>query len=187
MRLAWLALFLSSSLLLATDPTALPVLRPAPDFVITYPGGQKQALNKYRGKVVALEMLYTTCPHCQNAARVFSKLYAEYGSRGFEPVGVAFNEATDTKVSDFVKVTGATYPIGYASREDVLRFLGFSEMERFVVPQIVWIDRSGNIRSETPPLGDEKTLQEPYWREMIETLLKDHATSAVRHTTAAKR
>jgi len=187
MRFARLAFFLSSSLLLATDPSPLPVLRPAPDFVITYPGGQKQALNKYRGKVVALEMLYTTCPHCQNAARVFSKLYAEYGAKGFQPVGVAFNEATDGKVTDFVKVTGVTYPIGYAEREDVLKFLSLSSIERFVVPQIVWIDRSGNIRSETPPLGEERMLQEPYWREMIEALLKEHTASAVRHTTAAAK
>jgi len=188
MRFACLALFFSTALLQATDPTPLPVLRPAPDFVITYPGGQKQALNKYRGKVVALEMLFTTCPHCQNAARVFSKLYAEYGTKGFQPVGVAFNEPTDAKVSEFVKMTGATYPIGFAEREDVLKFLSFSSIERLVVPQIIWIDRSGNIRSQTPVAGDEKMLQEAYWREMIEALLKEHPTpSAVRHTTAAAK
>jgi peroxiredoxin len=187
MRFAWLALLFSPALLQATDPSPLPILRPAPDFTITYPGGQKQALNKYRGKVVALEMLYTTCPHCQNAARVFSKLYAEYGAKGFQPVGVAFNDATDIKVTDFVKATGATYPIGYAEREPVLAFLSFSSIERFVVPQIVWIDRAGNIRSQTPAPGDEKMLQEPYWRTMIEALLKEHpATAAVRHTVAAK-
>jgi peroxiredoxin len=178
MRLALLALIFSASLLQATDPSPLPILRPAPDFTINYPGGQKQALSKYRGKVVALEMLYTTCPHCQNAARVFSKLYAEYGSKGFQPVGVAFNEPTDAKVTDFVKSTGATYPIGYTEREPVLAFLSFSAIERFVVPQIVWIDRAGNIRSQTPALGDEKMLQESYWREMIEALLKEHPAAA---------
>lgn len=187
MRFAWLALLFSAALLQATDPSGLPILRPAPDFIITYPGGQKQALNKYRGKVVALEMLYTTCPHCQNASRVFSKLYAEFGSKGFQPVGVAFNEATDAKVNEFVKTTGATYPIGYAEREGVLGFLSLSAIERFVVPQIVWIDRAGNIRSQTPALGDEKMLGEPYWREMIEALLKEHpAAAAVRHTAAVK-
>jgi peroxiredoxin len=187
MRFAWTALLISTSALQATDPSALPILRPAPDFTITYPGDQKQALSKYRGKVVALEMLFTTCPHCQNAAKVFSKLYAEYGSKGFQPVGVAFNEANEIKVTDFVKATGATYPIGYAEREAVLRFLSLTEKDRFVVPQIIWIDRAGNIRSQTPPMGEEKMLQEPFWREMIETLLKDHSSPApVRRTTAAK-
>jgi len=185
MRFACVALFFFTALLQATDPGPLPVLRPAPDFVINYPGGQKQALNKYRGKVVALEMLFTTCPHCQNAARVFSKLYAEYGAKGFQPVGVAFNEATDAKVTEFVKGTGATYPIGYAERENVLKFLSFSTIDRLVVPQIIWIDRSGNIRSQTPVAGDEKMLQEAYWREMIETLLKERGiSSAVRHSAA---
>lgn len=132
-------------------------------------------------------MLFTTCPHCQNAAKVFSKLYAEYGSKGFQPVGVAFNEANEIKVTDFVKATGATYPIGYAEREAVLRFLSLTEKDRFVVPQIIWIDRAGNIRSQTPAMGEEKMLQEPFWRDMIEALLKDHSSPApVRRTTAAK-
>src|ERR1700675_3274631 len=149
MRFLWLAFLLSTVVLLANDP-ALPVLRPAPDFVIHYPGGQKQLLNKYRGKVVALELLYTTCPHCQNASRIFTKLYAEYGSKGFQPVGVAFNEVSEAQVTDFVKLTGATYPIGYSGREAVLSFLNLSAIERFVVPKIIWIARSGNIRSQTP-------------------------------------
>jgi peroxiredoxin len=185
MRFSWLALLWSTSVLLASDP-ALPVLRPAPDFVIHYPGGQKQALSKFRGKVVALEMLYTTCPHCQNASRVFTKLYAEFGSKGFQPVGVAFNEVSESQVTDFVKLTGATYPVGYSGRDPVLTFLSFSAIERFVVPQIVWIDRSGNIRSQTPPLGDENMLREPYWREMIEALLKERpGTASAKHTNKA--
>ena len=55
MRFACIALLISTSVLQATGPSALPILRPAPDFTITYPGEQKQALNKYRGKVVALD------------------------------------------------------------------------------------------------------------------------------------
>jgi len=55
----------------------------------------------------------------------------------------------------------------------------------------VWIDRKGTIRSQTPALGDEKLLKESYWREMIETLLKEPAESAkkpaVHKATSAKK
>jgi thiol-disulfide isomerase/thioredoxin len=158
-------------------PPALP--RPSPEFVIQYPGSSGQTLlSSYRGKVVCLEFLFTTCPHCQHAFQVMSKLYTEYGPRGFQPLGVAFNEMSDALVNDFVKNYQVNYPIGYASRDSVLTYLGISTVERFVVPQLVWIDRKGVIRSATPPTGDEKMLGEPYWREMLDTLLKEPGPAA---------
>jgi peroxiredoxin len=142
-------------------------------------------LSSFHGKVVALLFVFTTCPHCQHASEVFSKLYGEYGSRGFQPVAVAFNSMANLYVRDFVKEHNVSFPVGFDTPENVLSYLNFSVMDRYVVPQIVWIDRKGSIRSETPPLGDEKLLQEPYWRNMIETLLKEPAEPA-RKTAATK-
>ena len=70
------------------------------------------------------------------------------------------------------------YPIGFATRDAVLDYLMMSPEVRSVVPQIVWIDRKGVIRSQTPPIGDEKMLTEKYWREMIETLIGEAETGA---------
>jgi hypothetical protein len=86
-----------------------------------------------------------------------------------------------------VKTYNIGYPVGYSSPEEVMAFLGYNVMERYTVPQIVWIDRKGNIRSQTQPAGDDPTFYtEGYWRNMIETLLKESATSTTHHTTAAK-
>ena len=61
-------------------------------------------------------------------------------------------------------------------------------MERYTVPQIVWIDRQGNIRSQTPPPATIRRLYtEGYWRNMIETLLKEPATAPVRITPRRPR
>jgi thiol-disulfide isomerase/thioredoxin len=148
-------------------------------------------LSSLRGKVVALLFVHTTCPHCQRTSQVFTKLYQEYKPRGFEVVDVAFNTMANIYVRDFVRDYAVGYPVGFGAPEDVLNYLGFSVMERYVVPQIVWIDRQGNIRSQTPAMGDEKLLQESYWRSMIETLLKEPAEPAKRvptkSTTSAKR
>jgi peroxiredoxin len=160
-----------------------PVPRPAPEFVIQYNDGHQALLSSFRGKVVALELLYTTCPHCQHSSQVFSKLNSEFASKGFQPLGVAFNEMPQMLVPDFIKQNSVNFPVGFSSRDAVLTFLGIPVIERFVVPQIVWIDRKGIIRSQTPPLGDEKQLQENYWREMIETLSKE-PDSPKKHTTA---
>jgi hypothetical protein len=106
-------------------------------------------------------------------------------------MGVAINDMANLFVGDFVKTYGVNYRVGFSPLPPVLEFLGISPMERYVVPQIVWIDRKGTIRSQTSPLtGDEQMRTEPYWRSMIETLLKEPAESTKKrpatHTTAKK-
>src|SRR5689334_11869268 len=188
MRLIAIVGVLSSALFLRAEMP--PVPRPAPEFVIQYNDGHQALLSSFRGKVVALEFLYTTCPHCQHSSQVFSKLNSEFSSKGFQPLGVAFNEMPQMLVPDFIKQNNVNFPVGFSPRDAVLTFLSIPVIERFVVPQIVWIDRKGMIRSQTPALGDEKQLQEGYWREMIETLTKEPDSvrkhAPLRPTTARK-
>ncbi len=165
-----------------------PVPRPAGEFIIHLPDGTTKALSHYRGQVVCLMFVYTTCPHCQRASEVMTKLYGEFGSRGFQPLAVAFNPDSDKLVPDFVRNFGIPFPVGAADPNTVLKYAGISMMERYVVPQILWIDRKGQIRSQTPSLGDEQMLEESYWRSELETLLKEPAGKATRpsvHRTSA--
>jgi|HubBroStandDraft_6_1064221.scaffolds.fasta_scaffold204575_2 thiol-disulfide isomerase/thioredoxin len=189
MRFLAAAVLLSAALTLRAQ--APPVLRPSPKFDVKFPDGNQLPLSSLKGKVVGLLFVHTTCPHCQRTSQVFTKLYQEYKPRGFEAVDVAFNPMANIYVRDFVKDYQIGYPVGFSAPDDVLNYLGFSVMERYVVPQIVWIDRQGNIRSQTPPMGDEKLLQESYWRNMIETLLKEPAEPAkkvpTKTTSSAKR
>jgi peroxiredoxin len=182
------ALLLAATLAVWAEAPVIP--RPAPEFKIRFVDGTQVPVSSFRGKVVALLFVQTTCPHCQHACEVFSKLYNEFGSRGFQPLAVAFNPMSNLLVRDFVNDHHVNFPVGYDVPETVLPYLGFSLMERYVVPQIVWIDRKGIIRSETTAQGDEKFLQESYWRTMIDTLTKEPAettrkTSAP--TAAAKK
>jgi thiol-disulfide isomerase/thioredoxin len=195
MRLACAALLLVAGVGLnaatpkaeAPKTEAPPVLRKSPEFVIKFVDGKQMLLSSLKGKVVALLMVHTTCPHCQHTSQVFTELYKEYGPRGFQPVDAAFNTMANMYVADFVKNFNIGYPVGFSSPEEVMAYLNYSMMERYTVPQIVWIDRQGNIRSQTPSAGEDATLYtEAYWRNMIETLLKEPATAPVHHTSAAK-
>ena len=180
---------LAGAVVLQAEVPAMP--RHAPEFVIHFPDGSQSLLSSYRGKVVALLFVYTTCIHCQHTSQLFSKLNTEFAGRGFQPIDVAFNDMANLFVKDFVKENGINYPVGFSPREPVLDYLAIPVIERYVVPQIVWIDRKGNIRSQTPPLGEDKLLKETYWREMLETLLKEPAESAkkppVHRQTSAKK
>lgn len=170
MRFTALFLTIAAGLALAEIP-APP--RPSPEFTLNLQGGKQELLSKYRGKVCLVEFLFTTCPHCQHTAQTLSKLQAELGPQGFQPIGIAFNEMASMLVPDFVKNYGATFPVAWANRDNVLTYLGVSPMERFVVPQIVIIDKKGVIRAQSSPLGDANLQDEAYLRKMIIGLLKE--------------
>lgn len=191
MRLACVALLFAAGIGLNAATPKLdspksegpPVLRKSPEFVIKFNDGHQMLLSSLKGKVVALLMVHTTCPHCQHTSQVFTELYKEYGPRGFQPVDAAFNTMANLYVPDFVKNYGIGYPVGFSTPEEVMAYLGYNIMERYTVPQIVWIDKKGNIRSQTPLSGDDpQYYTEGYWRNMIETLLKEPATSPTHHT-----
>ena len=166
---------------------------PAPDFVVNMPDGQPIHLSSLKGKVVAVLCMYTTCPHCQETSKRFTELYKEFGSRGFEPIGVAFNEevfganTTPSRVvGDFVKNFSVGFPMGWTDRAKILDFLQIGAFQPFVVPQIVWIDKKGMIRARTQADGnDRENRMEPYWRMMIDTLTKE--TAGTTKTSGAKK
>src|SRR3954453_815862 len=174
MRLAKSLLFFSLTVL---PLVAAEVPRKSPEFAAQMPAGGQLLLTQYKGKVIVLEFAYTTCPHCQASARLLTQLYKEYGPRGFQPVAVAFNDMANMLVPDFVKQNGVTFPVGSSPREPVLNYLQFSPDERLSVPQLVIIDRKGMIRQQSLPSMDEKIGTEANLRNMIETLLKEPATS----------
>lgn len=175
------ALTLSALALQAETP---PALRHSPELVLRYNDGHQALLSSYRGKVIGLLFVHTTCPHCQHTSQVFTQIQKEYGPRGFQALDVAFNEMANLYVPEFVKSFSIGYPVSFASHDEVLDYLKYSVMQRYVVPQIVWIDRKGDIRSQTSPMGEDNNLyQESYWRNMIETLLKESASGAAKKTT----
>lgn len=168
-------------LLLSMSPAfAAQVPRKAPEFVIYMPDGSHKLLSSYRGKVVALEFLFTTCPHCQDTAALMNQLVKEYGAKGFQPLGVAFNPMSKMLVPDFVRDFRVTYPIGFSERDPVSSFLQLNPNESLHVPQLVFIDRKGMIRQQSLPRGDGQTATEANMRRMIEALLAEPAGAAAK-------
>ena len=167
--------------------TGAEIPRPAPEFVIKLVNGQQLLLSKYRGKVVALEFLLTTCPHCKTCSSLMNKLYQEYGSKGFQPLAVAFNPMAGMFVPDYIKELQLDFPVGLSEREPVLSFLQHSVLVRMLVPQIVFIDRNGVIRAQhagdSPFFNDE----EKNMRAQVEELLKEPAPRKASSRTKSRK
>jgi peroxiredoxin len=145
------------------------VVRPSPEFAFNVPGQGTRLLSQYRGKVVGLEFILTTCPHCQAASHVMNAMQERYRTRGFQAIDVAVDANADLLVEHFAADYQVKFPVGWATIEQMMNYMGFQG--RPVVPQLVLIDRAGNIRYATPRLGDPESMKPEVIASRIEELL----------------
>ncbi len=193
MRIATASALLVSAL---TLQAAAPVPRPTKEFTVTLPSGKQNLLSSYRGKVVMTAFMFTTCPHCQALSKIITKLQGELGPRGFQALGVTFNDEVNTPnpaanaqvTGAFVKEFEVGFPVGFASRDSVLSYLGVSSIDSWVVPQVVIIDRKGVIRAQSASRGTADLQTETYLRKFLGDLLDEGgAKSAAPAKAPAKK
>jgi len=162
--------FLLTGLVLGPIAQSQTVLRKSPELQFSLPGQGQKLLSQYRGKVVALEFILTTCPHCQAASKVMTRMQERYGKEGFQALDVAINPNADLLVENFAKEYQVRFPVGWASIDHMMAYMGFTE--RPLVPQLVLIDRNGNIHYQTAREPDPDSMKEEVIRDRIEELLK---------------
>jgi peroxiredoxin len=178
------ALLLGVSLLASAGET----LRKAPELSFTIPGKGPQLLSQYRGKVVALSFIFTNCPHCQAESKVLTKFQQEFGARGLQVLAVAVNPNADLLVENFSKDYQVGFPVGWIPQDQMVAFMGFSSA-RFVVPQLVLIDRKGMIHYQTPAQEDEnwdKLMKEDAIHQHIDEMLSAGSKSTALHGSGSR-
>lgn len=156
------------------------VPRKSPELAFNFPDGKPGLLSQYRGKLVAVEFMLTTCPHCQKASAVLEKMYKEFGARGFLPIGLAIDfpqpgVSVSQRVAEYKRNFGITYPMGYVSNDGAMAYLQHPIMVRMLVPSMVFVDRNGVIQAQYPG-GDaffDESKEEVNMRAEIEKLLKE--------------
>jgi peroxiredoxin len=163
--------------LLATSLFAATIPRPAPELTFRLTSGQPAKLSQWRGKVILLEFLLTTCSHCQRTSQTMNKLQAEYASRGVQSVGVAINDENGSLTAAYVKELGLKYPVGWTKHPVAVDFLQHPVMVSMMMPQLVVIDRKGVIRAQYPGTDPFFEKEEAGIRKWINSLLKESGGS----------
>jgi peroxiredoxin len=176
------ALILAGLLFSIALPAADAPPRMAPEFTIHLTSGKDIRLSSYRGKVVALLFVSTDCPHCAEVTSFMNSVQKQYEARGYQTLAVAFNAMAVMLVDEFIKRTGAVFPVGYSDRDPVYNFLQRSPMLRTYVPISVFIDREGRIRGQylgdDPFMGPTDAARDNNIRSLVEKLLKEGAPAA---------
>lgn len=124
-------------------------------------------------------------------------LQQEFAGRGFQAIDLAINALDEGRTPDQASLMTETFtnnfqvgfPVGYIGRDPMMSFMGFSIMDRMVVPQLVLIDRKGYIRYQTPA-GDTdeygKLMNEATIKQHIAELLAEPASAAEHHSSSRK-
>lgn len=172
--------FFALAALAALSVLAADLPRPAAEFTVKMTNGKDFKLSDHKGKVVVVEFLLTTCPHCQRASQGINKVYRELGAQGLQPVGVAVNDMANMLVDDYVKQFGIDFPVGWSLRDPVISFLQHPVMMMMSFPNLVIIDRNGQIRHQIP--GGDKFFEneEKSLRDLVLPLLKAPAPAGAR-------
>lgn len=102
---------------------------------------------KYKNKIVILQIMGSWCPNCMDETRLFAELYKTYKDKGVEFIGLCFEsnnyDESKARIERFVKQLNADYTFLYAGEvgnKSVLTALPF--MKDFKgYPTTIYLDR----------------------------------------------
>ena len=170
---------------LFTGSAAEPARR-SPAFSIMRIGAGPLKLSQYRGKVVVLAFIYTTCPHCQRLTTMLNSVAKDYSAHGVQVLECAFNDDAVPTMPQFLKQVEPQFPVGFSARAPVLSYLQYpaDNSRPLYVPHLVFLDRAGTIRGDYPGEGPFFADPEANIRKELDRMLKH--SGAVTSASAKK-
>ena len=126
--------------------------RPSPPFTIQRTGAPPLRLSQYRGKVVVLAFIYTSCSHCQQLTVELNLIAPDYAARPVQFLECAFNGDAVAAMPEFLQRFTPPFPVGFATNAAVMAYLQrtAADPRPLFVPHMVFLDRAGVIRAEYP-------------------------------------
>ncbi len=124
-------------------------VRRAPGFSLPDLNMAEHDLADYRGKIVVLDIMQTTCPHCIPFAKVLETLKASYA--GKVAVLAVVNPPDDhNKVATFVAQLKITYPMLFDCGQVSYSYILPDAMQggKITTPHVYLIDANGIIQGD---------------------------------------
>jgi peroxiredoxin len=118
--------------------------RRAPGFCLSDSTGQWRDLADYRGKLVILEFMQTTCPHCAVFANILKEAQQKYGER-IAVIAMVTAPDTPTTMIQYVNGHKVTYPVLFDQGQAMASYVRKGSLN---FPTIYLIDANGMIKGE---------------------------------------
>lgn len=105
--------------------------------------GQQLSLDRFRGKVIVLNLWGQWCPPCRAEASELQKIQVDNAAKGVQVVGLDVRDSSKDAPRDFVKDRGLTYPSIYD--EPGRSLLPLTGYPRNAVPSTIVIDKQHRV------------------------------------------
>ena len=148
--------------------------RRAPGFALPDPEYRHfYDLQDYRGKVVLIDIMSTTCPHCLLLSTTLEKVKEKYGDK-VQVLSVVLPPDNQATVARFREVNKITVPIICDMGQMTISYLNARPGQSKVdVPHLFLIDQAGIIRNDFSYSDQDKAVFEgPGLYPQIDKLLK---------------
>jgi peroxiredoxin len=120
-------------------------VRRAPGFALPDSKMEVYDLADYRGKVVILEFMQTTCPHCATFAGILNEAQKKYGDRiAILAVANSMHDNQNT-VAQYVAGHQVKYPVLFDSGQMAFSYVRSMSFDN---PHVYLIDQQGMIRGD---------------------------------------
>jgi thiol-disulfide isomerase/thioredoxin len=134
------------------------VPRKAPEFVFNTQDGKQMLLSSFRGKVVAIAFMFTTCPHCQALCPILANIQKDYAAKGVQFVGDVIDDGAKDGLAQFTQLySKGAFPVGWSTQAAALEFMKHPD-PRFYVPMMAFVDKKGMIQAAY--IGDNDFFRE---------------------------
>ncbi len=140
-----LCLLGSTALLLASGELSG---RRAPGFSLPDLHLQQRDPQDYRGKVLILDIIQTTCPHCGRFSEVLEQVKSKYGDK-IVVLSIVNPPDTQATVATFIAKHNITTPVLFDCGQVSLSYLKATPQNPTInVPHVFVIDGGGKIRND---------------------------------------
>lgn len=120
--------------------------RRAPGFALPDTKLHFHDLADYRGKVLVLEFMQTTCPHCARFADILAQVNGKYGDKVAVLAVTNVNTDRPAQVEQYVSGHKITYPV--VMDQGQMMFSYIQSPQAADVPHVYVIDSNGYIRAD---------------------------------------
>jgi peroxiredoxin len=146
--------------------------RRAPGFSLMDSHYQQHDLQDYRGKVVIIDFMQTTCPVCNTLADTLVEVNSKYGDR-ISTLSIVTLPDNFAEADRFAVRHKALWPIVFDSGQVMMSYLKLQPNGNMNVhfPHVFIIDGTGNIRNDFDG-SEDKALTAAALSAEIDKLLK---------------
>lgn len=122
--------------------------RRAPGFSLPDVNNQQHDLADYRGKIVLLEIMHTSCAPCGPFSKVLEQIKTHYGDK-LAVVSITNPPDTPAMVKNFLAAQKVTYPIVLDCGQVSFSYVRPDPLHPSIsIPHVYLIDRTGMIRGD---------------------------------------